>query len=235
MTYLGKKILAVVPARGGSKGIPRKNLKKVCGKSLINHAAQICKSLSWIDCSILSTDDHEMAEEGKKYGLKIPFLRPKDLASDNTNSIDMWRHAWLETENKMKTKFDISILLEPTSPMRRKEDIENCINYLIKKNHSGVATVSLMPAHFRPQKTLKINEKGMIEFYLQNDNSYSLRQNIPKYYYRNGICYALTRKKLINDKTIIDESIYAMQITREVVNIDEPFDLELAEILLNRL
>ena len=235
MTYLGKKILAVVPARGGSKGISRKNLKKVCGKSLINHAADFCQSIPWIDFSILSTDDEEMAAEGIKFGLNVPFIRPKSLAEDNTNSIDMWKHAWLEAENKMQTRFDISILLEPTSPLRKKEDIENCVKNLVNNNYSGVATVSLMPAHFRPQKTLKINSKGKIEFYLPNKNSYSLRQNLPDYFYRNGICYALTRKKIIDENVILDESIYAMLINREVVNIDEPFDLELAEYLLNRL
>ena len=97
-----------------------------------------------------------------------------------------------------------------------------------------MATVSLMPAHYRPQKTLKIKNNGKIGFYLPNDNTYVTRQKIPPYYYRNGICYALTRKKLIEEKTILDESIFAMLIEREVVNIDDPFDMELAEFLFKR-
>lgn len=235
MTFLGKKILAVVPARGGSKGIPKKNLKKICGKSLINHAAEICNSLKWIDYSLLSTDNDEIAEEGLKCGLNVPFMRPKDLALDNSNSIEMWRHAWLETEKILQESFDISILLEPTSPMRKETDIENCLKKLIENNYSSVATVSLTPAHFRPHKTLEINKRGMINFYLPRNDSYSLRQNIPNYFHRNGICYALTREKLIEEKVILDESTHAMIIKRDVVNIDEPFDLELAEFLLKRL
>ena len=105
---------------------------------------------------------------------------------------------------------------------------------MIKNNYSGVATVSLMPAHYRPQKTLEIKNDGKIAFYLPQDNSYIPRQKIPPYYYRNGICYALTRKKLIEEKTILDESIFAILIDREVVNIDDPFDMELAEFLLKR-
>ena len=234
MSILGKKILAVIPARGGSKGIPRKNLKKICGKSLINLVADICNSLEWLDYSLLTTDDKEIAIEGNKYGLNTPFLRPKKFSEDNSNSIDMWRHAWLETEKFLETYFDISILLEPTSPARRKEDIEKCVIKLIENNYSGVATVSKTPAHFSPQKTLKVNKKGMIDFYLPKNDLYSIRQNIPDYYHRNGICYALTRNKLIEERTILDESINAMIINREVINIDEPYDLELAEFLLSR-
>ena len=86
MSILGKKILAVIPARGGSKGIPRKNLKKICGKSLINLVADICNSLEWLDYSLLTTDDKEIAIEGNKYGLNTPFLRPKKFSEDNSNS-----------------------------------------------------------------------------------------------------------------------------------------------------
>ncbi len=234
MTFLGKSILAVVPARGGSKSIPRKNLKKLCGESLISHVGKICNSLNWIDLAIISTDDYEIAEEGIKSGLTMPFIRPKYLAEDNSNSIDMWRHAWIECEKIYKKKFDISILLEPTSPLRIKEDIEECVTKLIDNNHTGVVTLSLTPAHFRPHKTLLINNEEKIGFYLPPKKEFSLRQNIPPYYYRNGICYAITRKKLIDENIILDESISSLIIKRPVVNIDEPFDLELAEFLLKK-
>ncbi len=234
MSLLGKRILAVIPARGGSKSIPRKNLRRICGKSLINYAADICNQLSWIDYSIISTDDEEMAEEGRKYGLEVPFIRPEELATDSASSLDMWRHAWLFSEKLKDFEFDISILLEPTSPLRTKNDIEKCVTKLIKENYKGVLTVSLMPAHYRPQKTLTINN-GYIGFYLPKNKSYTPRQKIPPYYYRNGICYAITREKLIEDNVILDESFYAMLIEREIVNIDEPFDLDFAEFLINRL
>ena len=234
MAFLDKKILAVVPARGGSKGIPKKNLKKLCGKSLIRHAADICNSLSWLDYSLLSTDDNDIAEEGLKSGLNVPFVRPKHLAEDNSNSIEMWKHAWLKAEEHLGEEFDISILLEPTSPIRKKEDIENCLRKLIENDYPGVVTISLIPAHFRPQKTLKVDEMGKLDFYLPRNDKHSLRQNIPNYYHRNGICYALTREKLIIENTILDETIFGLITKRNVVNIDEPFDLELAEYLLNK-
>ena len=234
MTFLGKRILAVVPARGGSKGIPRKNLRHICGKSLIKYAADTCAALPWLDYAMISTDDIEMADEARKHGLEVPFLRPNYLGTDNASSVDMWIHSWLKSEEFLNDKFDISILLEPTSPLRTPQDIELCLTKLIENNYLGVATVSLMPAHFRPQKALHIKNDGKIGFYLPNDNSYVPRQKIPPYYYRNGICYALTRKKLIEEKTVLDESCFALLIERDVVNIDEPFDLELAEFLLKK-
>ena len=93
MTWAGLSVLAVVPARGGSKGIPRKNLRKVGSLSLIAWAANTVGELAWIDSAVISTDDAEMAEEGKRYGLVAPFLRPIELASDVSSSVDMWQHA----------------------------------------------------------------------------------------------------------------------------------------------
>jgi len=234
VVFLNKRILAVIPARGGSKGIPRKNLRKVNGKSLVQYAAEICKALPWLDKAIISTDDEEIAEEGRKNGLKVPFMRPERLSTDNASSVDMWVHAWLTSELVFSEKFDISILLEPTSPLRTPKDIELCITKLIKDGHSAVATVSQMPAHYKPEKALKIKDDGKIDFYLPYNSNYVPRQKIAPYFYRNGICYALTRKKLIEEKIILDDSSFAIIINREVVNIDEIFDLDLAEFLIKR-
>jgi len=131
LAYKDHTILAVVPARGGSKSIPRKNLCKVCGVSLVGRAGQIASSVEWIDRQIISTDDKEIAEEAAKYGLDVPFMRPDELAGDLATSIDMWRHAWIESEKYYGKRFDISILLEPTSPLRRSEDIKKTIETLV--------------------------------------------------------------------------------------------------------
>jgi CMP-N-acetylneuraminic acid synthetase len=98
MSYKGFNILAVIPARGGSKGIPRKNLRLIAGISLVGHAVKTAQSVKWIDQIIVSTDDEEIAEESRKYGAQVPFMRPPELAGDNAGSADMWKHAWLESE-----------------------------------------------------------------------------------------------------------------------------------------
>ena len=234
MVYKDQTILAVVPARGGSKSIPRKNLCKVCGVSLVGRAAQIASSIEWIDHRIISTDDKEIAKEAAEYSLDVPFMRPDELAGDLATSIDMWRHAWIESEKHYGKRFDISILLEPTSPLRRSEDIRRTIETLIEGNHEAAVTVSAAPAHFTPHKCLTVDNDGHVGFYLRDGADYSIRQKIPDYYYRNGICYALKRETLIEKGYIFGKDTAAVIIDRPVVNIDEPYEIELAEFFLKR-
>lgn len=235
MAFRGRTVLAVVPARGGSKSIPRKNLCRVEGISLVGRTAFTLKGLSWVDKSVLSTDDQEIAVEGRAHGLDVPFMRPAEFASDLSRSVDMWRHAWLESENRYGMRFDISILLEPTSPLRRPGDIERTVSALLDGDFLAAATLSTAPAHFTPHKCLKIDKEGLVEFYLENGAGYNIRQNIPeKYYYRNGVCYAVKRETVVDKLQIMEERCAAVIIDRPLVNIDEPFDLELAEFLLQR-
>ena len=230
----GLTVLAVVPARGGSKSIPRKNLKMVGGVSLVGRAAQVAAALPMIDAALISTDDAEIAVEATAHGLDAPFMRPPELSGDTATSVDMWRHAWLAAEAHYGKRFDLSVLLEPTSPLRRPEDVERTLRALIDSGAPAAATVSPMPAHYTPHKTLKINEKGEIEFYLEDGAKHSLRQGIPAYYHRNGLCYAVTRDHLVDKGCIIDRGAIAVVIDRPVVNIDDMFELELAEWLLQR-
>lgn len=230
----GLAVLAVVPARGGSKSIPRKNLKTVGGVSLVGRAAQVAAALPMIDAALISTDDAEIAAEAQKHGLDAPFMRPPELSGDTATSVDMWRHAWLAAEAHYGKRFDLSVLLEPTSPLRRPEDVERTLRALIDHGAPAAATVSPTPAHYTPHKTLKINEKGEIEFYLEDGAKYALRQGIPAYYHRNGLCYAVTRDHLVDEGCIIDRNAIAVVVDRHVVNIDDMFELELAEWLLER-
>ncbi len=234
MGLKGLKILAVVPARGGSKGISCKNLRSVGGLSLIARAARIAKSLDWIDGAIISTDSLEMADEGRKYGLDVPFIRPAHLASDKALGIDVWQHAWLASEEYYGKRFDISIMLEPTSPLRRSEDVTLTVRTLIDGAHPAAATVSPTPAHYSPHKTLEVSESGIIKFYLKDGAKYSIRQSIPQYYHRNGICYAAVREHVVDKHMIIDMDTAAVIIDRQVVNIDDLFDLELADWLVKK-
>lgn len=234
MSYKGLKILAVIPARGGSKGIPRKNLRKIAGTSLVGHAAKIVQSIAWIDRSILSTDDAEIVEEGRNWGLDVPFIRPAELAADDAGSTDMWKHAWLESEAHFEGKFDISILLEPTSPLRLVEDITRTVDALIDSGCDAAATFSRAPAHFTPYKCLTVDAKGIIGFYHKCGRQFSIRQKIPHFYFRNGICYAVKRHTLIEKGMIIEENCKAVIIERPVVNIDDDHELEIAEFLFQK-
>ena len=234
MSLHSNKILAVIPARGGSKGIVNKNLRKINGKSLIEHAAICANSVTWIDEIILSTDNDEILNHAKNINIDSPFKRPEALSNDHAKSIDMWKHAWLEAEKHYETIFNISILLEPTSPLRTSEDIKNTVELLIESQSYTVATVSKTPGHYTPHKTLKISNTGFIEPYLKDGIKYSIRQEIPDYYHRNGICYATTRESLIERNNLMQEKCTALLIDRPIVNIDEEVDLDLAQVLMNK-
>ena len=234
MAWEGKKILAVVPARGGSKGIHRKNLKPVGGMTLVARAAQVALALPWLDEAIVSTDDDEILAEAVAHGLEAPFVRPPELSGDGATSVDMWCHAWTMAEAHFQCEFDISLLLEPTSPLRTADDVERTLWALIDGGHRAAATVSPTPAHYTPHKTLTVDDDGAIGFFLDGGAGHALRQSIPQFYHRNGICYAVTREALLNHGEILERDCAAVVIDRPVVNIDALFEIELAEFILGR-
>lgn len=233
MSFGELTVLAVVPARGGSKSIPRKNLQVIRGLSLVARAGVVASGLEWLDAAVLSTDDPEIAAEGRAHGLDVPFMRPNDLSGDFATSIEMWRHAWRESERSYGRRFDLSILLEPTSPLRQPEDIERTLRTLLDGGHKAAATVSVTPAHYSPHKTLTVNN-GTIGFYHEAGARHAIRQTIPTYFHRNGLCYAVRRSTLLDEGTIIESDCAAVIIDRPVVNIDEQFDLLLADFLLSQ-
>lgn len=234
MSLAGQSILAVVPARGGSKGLPRKNLRTVGGVSLVGRAGRVASACDFIDARLLSTDDAEIAAEGRRHGLDVPFLRPDELASDGASSKDMWRHAWLAAEAHYGMGFNMSVLLEPTSPLRRPEDVRRTVEVLLASGAGAAATVSRTPAHYTPHKSLTLDDAYRIGFFLTTGTDNSNRHTIPPLFHRNGICYAVTRDQLLERNRVMEADAIAVIIDREVVNIDDPFELELAEWLLER-
>ncbi len=228
MSYQGLTTLAIIPARGGSKGIPRKNLCEIGGRSLVGITADLIKEIDWIDCAIVSTDDAEIAEEARRYQIDVPFMRPAALASDTALAIDAWQHAWLAAEDYYNRRFDIALWLQPTSPLRRSADLEKTMHALVSSNGLSATTISKVPGHYSPQKTLEVNNEGLLKFYLENGESFSNRQAIGDYYFRNGYCYAAKREAILTKKTIIGNHCVGVVIDRPTVNIDEPSELKLA-------
>lgn len=201
---------------------------------MIAHAAGIVTSLEWLDAAIISTDDEEIRDEAQRYGLDAPFMRPKYLADDKASSIDVWRHAWNEAEKHYGVRFDLSILVEPTSPMRRPEDLTRTVKELVARSAPSATTLSITPAHYSPHKTLTVNDKGTVGFYLEDGVHYARRQDIPNYYHRNGLCYAVTRESLLDRGQLMDKDCVAIIVDRPVVNIDEPMDVAFVEFMMER-
>lgn len=234
MTWNRLSVLAVIPARGGSKGIPNKNMRKVGGRSLIEHTARTAAALSWIDRSVLSTDDEMIAEEGRSCGLDVPFLRPAELAGDLSPAIEAWRHAWLGSEEHYGNRFDISLLLQPTTPLRRNEDVERTVRAMVDGGHRAAAAISRLPGHYVPEKIVKLDDQGCISLHGKQNATLTSRQAFPTYYFRNGVCYAATRDAVVRDRDTAERDCVGVLIDEPVANIDDPLELEWAEFLAQR-
>jgi CMP-N-acetylneuraminic acid synthetase len=178
------KVLALIPARGGSKGLPGKNIKPLLGKPLIAWTIEQAMASKYVDKVIVSTDDEEIAEVAKNYGAEVPFLRPKELAKDDSPTIDAILHA-LNFFSKKGEDFNLLALLEPTSPLRDTEDIDRCIRVLLdnEQAESIVSVCQLEGTH--PEFNVIINDKGYIRKALDNTTNFNVirRQDLKNIYF----------------------------------------------------
>lgn len=226
-------VLAVVPARSGSKGIPDKNMQVLGGHSLIARAGLTLKACPSVDCAVISTDSPAYAEEGRAHGLRAPFLRPPELSTDNAGAVETVIHAVNAAELHYREHFDIVLIVEPTCPFRRPDDIEGALKMLVETGADSVVTVSRVDTKFHPQKILKI-EQERLTFYDSVGAAVKARQSLEQLYYRNGACYALTRQCLMEKEVIFCVTTRAYVIDRLLLNIDEPWELEFARYLLDK-
>ncbi len=231
----GKRILAVMPARSGSKGIPDKNLQSLGGRSLIARAACVLRSVEcdWIDQAIISTDSVAYADEARKHGLDAPFLRPPELSHDQAGAIETMIHALVEAEKHYGERFEIVLIIEPTCPLRQAEDIRGAVDLLIESGAESVVTVSRADTKFHPHKLLRLSE-DRLDFYVAAGAAVKARQTLEPLYFRNGACYALTRTCLLDRQAVFTDNTRGLLIERDLVNIDEPIDLEFARFLVEQ-
>jgi len=220
----GKRILAVVPARGGSKGIKLKNLAHFSGKPLIVWAAEFANSLEYIDRHIGSTDHPEISRLAIEHGLPCPFVRPQDLSGDRVSDVDVLTHALQTMETMDDTQYDLIVMLQPTSPLRRPSDIKQLLDLLIESGADSALTVSLTDLKFHPLKQLTLND-GRVEYFDPAGANIIARQQLRSTYHRNGIGYVVTRECLLEQSAVIGANCRALVIDRPVLNIDTPSDL----------
>lgn len=222
---MGKTVLAIITARGGSKEIPRKNIKCIYGKPLIAWTILEAKKSVYIDRLIISTDNSEIANIAKKYGCEVPFIRPKNLAKDTTPSINVVLH----TINKLRTKYDYICLLQPTSPLRKKEQIDNALEIMHNKKVNSLAGVC--KAQKTPYWMIKIDKNNMTSFILRSKAA--RRQDLPIIYQFNGAIYLATMKFLIKNKTFITKNTFLYEMDKiSSIDIDDQFDFFVAEQFL---
>lgn len=224
-----KKILALIPARGGSKGIKNKNIIDLCGKPLIQYSIDAALQSKYIDDVVVSTDSQAIADVSVKCGAEVPFLRPAELASDTAKSIDAVIHA----VNVLKTQgreYDCVVFLQPTQPLRTAEDIDGSIEAFYKNDRKSLLSVCEVENHPLLIRTI---ENGKLKSLL-GLNSSVRRQDMPKYYVVNGCIYINAIEEINRDLSQNDNEVPYLMGTDHSVDIDEKADLEKAEFYLQR-
>ncbi|MFA7238472.1 MAG: acylneuraminate cytidylyltransferase family protein [Sulfuricellaceae bacterium] len=222
----GKSVLAIIPARGGSKGVPRKNVRDLAGKPLIAWTIEAARKSAYIDRLVLSSDDPEIIEVARSWGCEAPFVRPAHLARDATPGIDPVLHALTELPG-----YDYVVLLQPTSPLRTEEDIDGCITRCEEKMASSCVSVT-EPAH-HPQWMFTLDDaEALLPISEQRGVR---RQDLPAVYALNGAVYVARTTWLVEIKNFLGEGThgFVMPLSRSI-DIDTEQDIAFATCLLQR-
>lgn len=228
--YKNKKILCVIPARSGSKGLPGKNIKRLLGKPLIAYTIEQAKDSKYIDRIIVSTDSRKISKIAEQYGAEIPFIRPKRLATDRSSGIDVLLHAIDWMEKKEKYNFDILVLLHITAPLRNAKDIDNSIELLFKKDADNIFSVT--ESHRNPYfNMVEIDHNKRIR--LIKKGNFTTRQSAPRVFDMNSSIYVWKKKILKEKKSVFlkKSGIYIMPKERSI-DIDDYIDFRISEILM---
>lgn len=227
--------LALIPARGGSKGISRKNLRSLAGKPLIAYAIETALSSKWIDRVIVSTDDAEIALVARHYGAEVPFMRPPELARDDSSEWLVWRHAiqMLEAGGD-RSKIGLFVCISPTSPLRAVEDVDRCIETLLRGDTEIVITV--LPAERNPYFNMVVlDEGGYARLAIQPIRPIDNRQLAPPVFDMTTVAYAARPEFVLNANSMFEGRVRVVVVPRErAVDIDTELDLAFAEFLLNQ-
>ena len=221
------KVIAIIPARGGSKGIPGKNIKLLGGKPLLQYTREAAKQSSRLDKVILSSEDPEIIEIAKKLGLEVPFTRPEELARDETPSIEVIKHA-LDFFREKGEEFDAVCLLQPTTPFRLPGLIDSCIKKFSSNNYDSLISVREVPAEFNPHWVFEEKE-GLLKLATGEESIIPRRQELPKAYFRDGAIYITKSQVLLKQNSLFGKrtGFYETSGT-PYVNIDTPADWEKA-------
>jgi len=225
-------ILGVITARGGSKGIPRKNIIKINGKPLIQYTIDEALKSHHLTKTIVSTEDEEIANIARDLGAEVPFMRPRKLAEDHVLSIDVVKHALLEMEKIDKIKYNIIILLQPTSPFRKSEDIDNGIDLLLRGRTDSVVGVVRVGGHHPLRMKRVVNDGWLVNYIDQGFEDMRPRQILPPVYRRNGTLY-ISWRNIVMGGTMVGENCKAYIMPPErSLDIDTKFDLIIAEHMI---
>lgn len=229
------RVLGLIPARGGSKGVPRKNIRLLSGKPLLQYTAEAALRSRHLSRLILSTDEEQVAEVGRRCGLEVPFIRPAELAEDKTPMLPVIQHAvrWVEGKGD---HFDAVCLLQPTNPLRLPEDIDACIELLASSAADAAVTMLPVPPEHNPHWVYFRAADGLLSLSTGEPAPIPRRQDLPPAFHREGSVYVTRRDVVMEENSLYGKRLvgHLMEAARSV-NIDTPADWDRAEYLLARL
>jgi CMP-N-acetylneuraminic acid synthetase len=226
------KILGIIPARGGSKGVPGKNIKLLNGKPLLQYTSEIALESQYLTAVILSSDDTQIIKVAKSLGIQVPFLRPEELAQDTTPTIDVIIHAlqWYENEAVF---FDAVCLLQVTSPFRTIDFLNKAIAKFIESGCDSLVSVQKVPHEYNPHWTFEVNAEGNLKIATGEDQIISRRQELPDVYHRDGSIYIMKTEVLLQQYSLYGKNTSFIESPHEFyVNIDTLADWEKAEQMI---
>jgi len=228
-----KRILGVIPARGGSKGVPDKNIYQLSGKPLIAYTIEAGLKSRLLTDMIVSTNSQKIKEVAVQYGATVPFMRPEELSNDSTLAIPTIQHAVAAYEDVVGYRYDYIIMLQPTAPLRRSEDIDNSLQELIDKNADSIISVVNVD-NFHPIKMKVIKDNYLYDFQ-ETGQENPPRQELPPVYIVNGAIYATKRNVFMEEDTFKGKRClpYVMPDEKSV-NIDKIADFITADYYLNK-
>jgi CMP-N,N'-diacetyllegionaminic acid synthase len=225
------RVLAVIPARGGSKGLPDKNIRPLAGKPLIAWTIAAAQAAGCLDRVVVSTDNEAIAAVARKFGAETPFLRPPEWARDETPTTDAVGHAvrWLDEHQGYRP--DAVMILQPTCPLRTADDIRQALGIYVRQQARSVVAVCEAKQH--PLWMKQVAADGRLTAYLPDWEHATQRQLLPKVYALNGALYLVQRDVLLEQNTVYPPDTFAYVMPKErSVDIDTPWDLHVAELLL---
>ena len=227
-------ILAVIPARGDSKSIPRKNIVNVNGKPLISYTINAALEVDCLTDIVVSTEDPEIAEISKELGAQVPFIRPLSLASDDAQSFPVIEHALQFMEKVRGFKYDAILMLQPTSPLRTSKHINDSIDLFNSQKCDSVVSITSVGGN-HPLRMKRFEGNKLVNYIDQGFWNMRPRQILPDVYIRNGAIYLIRRDVIIEQSQLIGTMClgYVMSDIQSV-NIDTPIDLMVAELLLKK-
>lgn len=226
------KIIAIIPARGGSKRIPRKNIKLLCGKPLISYAIAAAKESKYINRIIVSTEDQEIAKIAKRCKAEVPFIRPVELAQDDSTSLTVLQHAVKYLETNEGYIPDLIILIQSTSPFVLTSDIDRAVEKIVETKSNSC--VSICEISERPEWMFTLDEVDKIKPFLKKKNNVIIRKKLEKLFRLNGAVYVVKRDTLMKNDNIIDVKSCAGVIMppERSIDIDKPVDFLISEVIM---